>query len=617
MSSPAPPSRSKQVAGTLLAAVLVGGAIRLYLAWTATVISRDGCEYAAMARRMTVNWRGEIPHDYPLGYPALILATHAALGDSLAVDPVITWQRCAQLVCVISGVACIPLVYWLGRRLLNVRCALAAAWIWALLPHAARISADALTDMPHLALVLASMALAIIGLRRRSLVSLVLAGLFSGAAFTMRTEAIEPALVAIALAMIRRRAAVGWRLAAAAAVAAGFAMTGGSYIALEGGRVVSKQPWLREQAASSHGAAAELCSSRGAADLSCPSRGAAKGNSRGRQPPDHVAASQLALKGRQNRPTPAAILPPLPGLGSYARVAIPVGLRPRLLADAPDGAANSHAPAGVLSSRALDGAAEYTVHNRPTGGLPRAASHAAAFKPAGLPRLLGRLNDSLNTIWLLMAMAYGFIPDRPRLRRRDLPLPLGVWSLHIAVLLWLFSNTGYISGRHVLILDVAAVLLAAGAVVSIADWIRSRHPAAPAHLAALMISAISLALAPWLLRDIGDQRGYLRRAGEWIAAEYTGRPPPRVASFDGRPPFYAGLARWSDIRPGVVADGTDLLIVQDKDSTLPGEVADMIQRIPPEDGIHMGAAERGLTIYRLRGAGVVEAPIPAAPPSPR
>jgi 4-amino-4-deoxy-L-arabinose transferase-like glycosyltransferase len=517
-------------AAELAAPILVGAAVRIYLAWTASVIARDAVQYVTMARRMATDWRAELDHDYPLGYPFMIRIAHAVCGSHLSSDLVIAWQRAGQLVCVVFGVACIPLVYWLGRRLLGARSGLIAAWIWALLPQAAALSADALTDMPHLALVLAALALAVVGLgtvqpdatptrpfaesdsspaaprrppREFQLPALFGAGLMSGVAYTLRPEGAEVAIVAALLALLRRRTSVSRKAPAVASVLIGFAIIGGAYIVLEGGRVFNKQSWLLETQANA-GRAAYSCS------------------------------------------------------------------------------------ASLAES---------------TG--PTAWARAAAA-------LVEKLTISLNGVWLVLGAAFGLLPDRRRMCR-DLRAPSALWTLHTLLLLFLYTQRGYISSRHVMLLDVAFVIFAAGTLTWLSDAASKRF--APQwqpvmrRMDALALAAISLGLAPWLLRDINFNRFYVRDAGRWISERYVGQGLPGIVAPDGWAPFYAGAIHWGICRSaaGLSAtaelDGAQLLVMQ-PDQTPPlsvrvratgrdVEISKLASFVEPDH-------QRGFVVYALR-----------------
>ena len=233
----------------LALAMIAGAGVRLYLLLTASVIAPDGTAYVSMARRMVFDWRGELPRDYPLGYPFLIRLAHACGGYLLSHDPVIAWQRSGQFVSLISGILVIGLLYLLGSKMIGQRCGLLAAWIWAVLPSASALSADALSDMPNLCLMLAALILLMETERSASLGSFFWAGLLSGAAYCIRPEGAEVALVGMISAFSEKRVEVGRRIAAAIAVSLGFALIGGGYAILEGGRLINKQTWLQEESA--------------------------------------------------------------------------------------------------------------------------------------------------------------------------------------------------------------------------------------------------------------------------------------------------------------------------------------------------------------------------------
>jgi hypothetical protein len=224
----------------LLAILAIAAAVRIHLAVTASVISRDGVQYVSIARDMADDWRAGIPPQLHFGYPLLIRFTHAAIGPILAADPLMQWQRAGQLVSLIAGLACIQLIYLLGRRLFSRRVGLLSALVWSLLPHAARFSADALSDMPHLALVLAGLLFTMSALTRRDWPHWFLAGLFSGAAYCIRPEGGEVAFIAFVLVLTARRMGpLPKRLIACISIMMGFALLGGSYVITEG-RLFSK-----------------------------------------------------------------------------------------------------------------------------------------------------------------------------------------------------------------------------------------------------------------------------------------------------------------------------------------------------------------------------------------
>ena len=167
------------------------------------------------------------------------------VGDAL-------WQSCQsgswkQLVGQATSSSCVE--FWLNRHqtLLAGLAALLAAWIWALLPSAAALSADALSDMSNLCLMLVALLCLMRGEQTGGTAPFFWSGLLSGAAYTIRPEGAEVALVAITIAILIRRVTTRRRFAAAIAASLGFALIGGTYAFLEGGRIINKQTWLQEE----------------------------------------------------------------------------------------------------------------------------------------------------------------------------------------------------------------------------------------------------------------------------------------------------------------------------------------------------------------------------------
>jgi len=428
----------------LIGAVVAGGLVRVYLAWTASGVSRDGIDYLQIARKMAADWHTGVEADRQMGLSLLIRCVYPLIGLWPADDAVIRWQWAGQLVSLVGGTACIPLVFRLGRWLHSWRAGLLAAWIWALLPDACRFSADVLTDMPSLALTLAGLTLAMTGLRMRSAGRLFGAGTLAGAAYVVRAEAAALAAVATLLVLCRRRTGSLRRLLTALAPVAGFTVCGGPYIWLEGGEVFSEKPGL---------------------------------------------------------------------------------LRVPLRAD-------SGGPALLL-------------------GQSTAAS-AATDALVPVIDLLAKLSNSLNGVWLVLGAAYLLLPARRRLRRAWLAAPLLLWAVHAAACLWIDRTHGYLSRRHVMLLDVGIVILAAATLsyarIRLLPLAKGYWRAVAARADAIVLAAVVLCLFPRLVRDINDGRWYIRDAARYLRAEYRGRPPPVVFAQYGWVPFYAGFEDWIEHR---------------------------------------------------------------------
>jgi len=69
-----------------------------------------------------------------------------------------------------------------------------------------------------------------------------------------------------------------------------------------------------------------------------------------------------------------------------------------------------------------------------------------------LPRACGIVVEKLfaatNGVWMVLAAAFIFVPGIQRMRRNELRAPLAFWAFHLAVLLWFYTRSGYLSGRH-------------------------------------------------------------------------------------------------------------------------------------------------------------------------
>ena len=227
----------------LMVIVLIGLAIRVDIAVRVGMISRDGATFIWYARAL-----GEHPltalrgHDQHPLYPAMILATHGLLGPVRALfpqsvllnDAVIGWQTAAMLATLLSGLAVVVVMYFVAKELFGRGVGLWAAGLTALAAEFCQLSADALSDMTHLAPFLFSLAVVVRGMRSGSLWTLAGGGALSGLAFLCRPEGAEVAAAACVVAMTMR----GWnwrdRLAIAAAVGVGAAAVASPYMIVTG-----------------------------------------------------------------------------------------------------------------------------------------------------------------------------------------------------------------------------------------------------------------------------------------------------------------------------------------------------------------------------------------------
>lgn len=192
--------------------LLLAGLWRLGLLQESPSLSRDGVTYCWLARDLathgTAALRGPDFQQHPL-YPAMIAATHVLLRAANQPDGPELWARAGQVVAFFAGMLVVLLT---GRLAAAISHALAlpqsrrgiellAMAFAAVLPLNLWLSADAMSDMPHLAFYLASVLLLV----RLETAWLALGcGLCSGLAFLVRPEGALVALVAVVVVAARR-----------------------------------------------------------------------------------------------------------------------------------------------------------------------------------------------------------------------------------------------------------------------------------------------------------------------------------------------------------------------------------------------------------------------------
>lgn len=213
---PAPADRERgRTARVLLLIVLAALAVRLVVATRSVMLSRDAVGFIEHAQALAADPLGTLrtEEQHPL-YPALAWAAHAAIEhtpgmpEGLRQDPVRSWTLAVLGVSMIGGLGVVLAAYALAAQLFDRRAGLIAAALAAGAAEFCQLSADGLTDMPHLALFLLAVAAAVWALRSGRLVGLIGVGLLSGVAFLTRPEGAEPAVVTAALLLVAPRT---WR----------------------------------------------------------------------------------------------------------------------------------------------------------------------------------------------------------------------------------------------------------------------------------------------------------------------------------------------------------------------------------------------------------------------
>ncbi len=152
---------------------------------------------------------------------------------------------------------------------------------------------------------------------------------------------------------------------------------------------------------------------------------------------------------------------------------------------------------------------------------------------------------SCRVVYWLLAVPALLLPG---LRR-----PFGLWpvlaamGLHFALLHALHLSYGYVSLRHLLVVSGLTLPFSAATFVWLVDSASAAYaakkgqPARVVRRSAYVVGTLALIAPtlPWMLEPIGENRGYLTRAGRWLAQH--SRPGELVLTTRTRVAFYAGL----------------------------------------------------------------------------
>jgi len=176
---------------SLLAVLLLAGLVRGILCAQPACISRDGVNIVSLARKLAddpVKWMS-IETRQP-GFSWILLQTHRLFGHRWGGGLPEAWQFSGRLLALLGGAAACVGVYLITLQLYDRRIAAVAGMLACFWPQAARLSADVLSDMPHLAMYLAAFICALAAMKRPSLWLPAACGLVAGLAYLVRQEAI-------------------------------------------------------------------------------------------------------------------------------------------------------------------------------------------------------------------------------------------------------------------------------------------------------------------------------------------------------------------------------------------------------------------------------------------
>jgi len=207
--------------------LLAALSVHVYGAANLACLSRDGVQFVTYAKRLAVEPLAVMRDTTKQpGYPALMLAVNRITINSFYQDHPIIWQACGQFVALCGGAAACLLIYFLGRRLFgDTRIALIAGLMACAWPQGAMLSADVLSDMPHLAMYLAAMVIGLSAMDRRSMPRFAACGAAAGLAYLVRQEALG-LVAAMAICALWPSAGARWarRVAGVACMIGAFAI---------------------------------------------------------------------------------------------------------------------------------------------------------------------------------------------------------------------------------------------------------------------------------------------------------------------------------------------------------------------------------------------------------
>lgn len=225
----------------LVIILTAAGAIRVGTALLMPVISRDGVMYCWQARDLglrSVELLATREYEQHPLFAAAILGVQRIARVFGMEDSALTWQRSAQFLTLVSGLAVVALTYVLTLRLVDSlrmtfprhQSALAAAAIAALLPLNVWLSADVMSEQLFLVPFLGAL---LVGCGALGTTAACGAGLLSGVAFLARPEGVVP-LLAICVAALRGQSTARRRALCVAQLVLSFSVAAGPYVALSG-----------------------------------------------------------------------------------------------------------------------------------------------------------------------------------------------------------------------------------------------------------------------------------------------------------------------------------------------------------------------------------------------
>jgi len=181
-------SRRKAIVYTSILLV-IAFCVGIYLVSTTVLIAEDGTTFIEYARNLEISplktTKSEYQHP---GYPFLIIVAHkiAKVGhDGLSLW---SWIYSAQAVALMFRLLSVALLYFVGKKIVGERFSFWAILILILLPDAAKLGSDALSDWPHIFFLSTGFLLLIWGAVDKKWWLFGFAGLAAGMGYLIRPE---------------------------------------------------------------------------------------------------------------------------------------------------------------------------------------------------------------------------------------------------------------------------------------------------------------------------------------------------------------------------------------------------------------------------------------------
>lgn len=165
-------------------AVLMGiaTAIGVYLVLTCVVIQRDGIFYIEQAQRL-LDDPVAVARRSPIGYPALLLLSHKAMGLG---DSAQAWAYSSQAVTLLTRVLALIPLYLAGKRLVGARRSFLAVLILIVLPNLAGYGSSVLREWPFVLFLGLGFWLLLVALQDRRVWMFGLVGVSAGLGYLIR-----------------------------------------------------------------------------------------------------------------------------------------------------------------------------------------------------------------------------------------------------------------------------------------------------------------------------------------------------------------------------------------------------------------------------------------------